>query len=221
MQPHFAPAQEEGCCSQGKRPFAPSPNHFRELSLFRAIAQVRSFPRQKVSLATSQCKIVRCSLEAPSVYGWECWDYSSEAWGPPQFQEKSSRSEKAILGALGGFRGILGAALGIQKLILGMRNSILGMASHDLSNTRTTILRATPGAILGFDGHPHERIFICACILGAFFQELGRSPCARTTLRAQRLKKFKIPPRIEIFKRDWKFQASHPPNPDFLWAIFQ
>ena len=47
----------------------------------------------------------------------------SEAWGPPQFQEKHSLGEKAILGALGEFRGILGAALGI-------RNSILGMASH-------------------------------------------------------------------------------------------
>ena len=32
----------------------------------------------------------------------------SEAWGPPQFQEKRSRSENAILGALGEFRGILG-----------------------------------------------------------------------------------------------------------------
>ena len=38
----------------------------------------------------------------------------SEAWGPPQFQEKHSRNEKAILGALGEFRGILGAAPGIQ-----------------------------------------------------------------------------------------------------------
>ena len=35
----------------------------------------------------------------------------SEAWEPPQFQEERSRSEKAILGALGEFRSILGAAL--------------------------------------------------------------------------------------------------------------
>ena len=61
---------------------------------------------------------------------------TSEASGPPQFQEGRSRSETTILGALGEFRGILGAALGIQKLILGIRNSILGMASHDLSNTK-------------------------------------------------------------------------------------
>ena len=37
----------------------------------------------------------------------------SEAWGPPQIQEKRSRSEKAILAALGEFRHILGAALEI------------------------------------------------------------------------------------------------------------
>ena len=61
----------------------------------------------------------------------------SEAWGPPQFQERRSRSEKAILGALGEFRGILGAALGIRNSILGIRNFILGMASHDLSNAKT------------------------------------------------------------------------------------
>ena len=71
----------------------------------------------------------------------------SLGWGPPQFQEKRSGSETAILGALGEFRGILGAALGIPRLILGMRNSILGMASHYLSNTKTTILGATPAAI--------------------------------------------------------------------------
>ena len=38
------------------------------------------------------------------------------------FRKKRPQSEKAILGALGEFRGILGAALGIQKVILGMQN---------------------------------------------------------------------------------------------------
>ena len=33
------------------------------------------------------------------------------------FRKKSSRSEKAILGALGEFRGILGATPGLQKTI--------------------------------------------------------------------------------------------------------
>ena len=102
----------------------------------------------------------------------------SEAWGPPQFQEKGSRSEKAILGALGEFRGILRAALGIRNSILGIRNSTLGMASHDLSSTKATILGATPGAIPGIE--PAWNIFICPCILGAFFRELGWSPRART-----------------------------------------
>ena len=65
--------------------------------------------------------------------------------------------EKAIFGALGEFRGILAAAHGIQKVMLGMRNSILGMAFHDLSNMKPVILGATPGAIPGIDGSPHER----------------------------------------------------------------
>ena len=37
-----------------------------------------------------------------------------------------------------------------------VRHSILGMASHDLSNTKTTILGTTPGAIPGTDGNRHE-----------------------------------------------------------------
>ena len=98
----------------------------------------------------------------------------SEAWGPPQFQEKHSRSEKAILGALGEFRGILGATLGIRSSILGIRNSTLGMASHALSNTKTTILGATP--LVG----THIKVFIFPSILGAFFRELGWSPRARS-----------------------------------------
>ena len=63
---------------------------------------------------------------------------SSKASVQPQFQEKSSRSEKAILGALGAFRGVLGATLGVQEIILGMRNPTLGMASHDLCNENTS-----------------------------------------------------------------------------------
>ena len=64
----------------------------------------------------------------------------------PNFRGKRSRSEEASLGAPGEFWGILGATLGIQKrilgiqnFILGIQNFILGMASHDLSNTKTTI----------------------------------------------------------------------------------
>ena len=103
----------------------------------------------------------------------------SEAWGPPQFQEKRSRSEKAILGALGEFRGIPGAALGIGNSILGIRNSILGMASHDLINTKTTILGATLGAIPGIAANPPERFSFAPAFSELFFQELGWSPRTR------------------------------------------
>ena len=48
---------------------------------------------------------------------------------------------------------ILSATLGIQQLILGVQISILGMASHDLSNTKTTILGATLGAIPRINGN--------------------------------------------------------------------
>ena len=43
----------------------------------------------------------------------------SETWGPPQFQGKRSRSEKAIFGALGDFQGILGAALSHRAALKG------------------------------------------------------------------------------------------------------
>ena len=52
------------------------------------------------------------------------------------------------------------SALGIRNSILGIRNSILGMASHGLSNPKATILGATPGAIAGIDGNPHQRFHV-------------------------------------------------------------
>ena len=113
----------------------------------------------------------------------------SEARGPPQLQEKRSRSERAILGALGEFRGILGAALILQELILGIRNSILGMASHDLSNTKTTILGATPGAIPGIDGNTHERNSFALAFSERFFKNWGgsREPEEKTRLLARKV----------------------------------
>ena len=98
---------------------------------------------------------------------------ASRSLGTTQFQEKRSRSKKAILGALGEFRGILGAALGIRNSILGMRNSILGMASHDLSNTKPKILGATPGAIPGIDGNPHERFSFAPAFSERFSKNWG------------------------------------------------
>ena len=106
----------------------------------------------------------------------------SEAWGPPQFQEKRSRSERGILGALGEFRGILGAALGIGNSILGIRNSILGMASHDLINTKPTILGATLGAIPGIAANPPERFSFAPAFSERFFKNWGgpRAPELQT-----------------------------------------
>ena len=90
-----------------------------------------------------------------------------------------SQSVKAILGALGAFRRILRAALGVQKIILGMRNPILGIASHDLCNANATILGATPGAIPGIDGNPHDIFSFAHAFSERFFQELGWSPRPR------------------------------------------
>ena len=102
------------------------------------------------------------------------WHFkNSEAWEPPRFQEKRSRSGKAILGALGEFRGILGAALGIGNSILGIRNSILGMASHDLINTKPTILGATLGAIPGIAANPPERFSFAPSFSEHFFENWG------------------------------------------------
>ena len=97
----------------------------------------------------------------------------SEASGPTQFQEKRSRSEKAIPGALGAFQGILGAALGVKRIILGMRNPILGTAPRDLCNAKATILGATPGAIPGIDGNPHGRISFGHAFSERFFKNWG------------------------------------------------
>ena len=105
--------------------------------------------------------------------------------GTTPISGKRSRSEKAILGALGEFRGILGAALGMRNSILGMRNSILGMASHDLSNTTTTILGATPRAIPGSDGKPHEIVSFAHAFFGAFFSQHGVVPARQNLTRQQ------------------------------------
>ena len=54
-----------------------------------------------------------------------------------------------------------------------MQNSILGMASHELSNAKTTVLRATPGAILGINGNPHERFSFALAFLERFLKNWG------------------------------------------------
>ena len=88
--------------------------------------------------------------------------------GTTPISRKTTLIEKAILGALGEFRGILRVALGI-------RNSILGMSSHDLSNTKTKILGATPGAIPGTDKNPHERFSFAPAFSERLFKNWGGS----------------------------------------------
>ena len=99
--------------------------------------------------------------------------------------EKRSRSEKAILGALGELRVILGAALGIGNSILGIRNSILGMASHDLINTKPTILGATLGAIPAIAANPPEIFSFAPALSERFFKNWGgpRAPDNRSRKR--------------------------------------
>ena len=94
----------------------------------------------------------------------------------PNFRKMLS-DKKAILGALGEFRGILGAALGIRNFTLGIRNSILRMASHNLSNTKTKILEATPGVIPGIDG-THMKDFHLPQHSRSVFSRIGVGPRA-------------------------------------------
>ena len=57
--------------------------------------------------------------------------------------------------------------------ILGIRNSILGMASHDLINTKPTILGATLGAIPGIAANPPERFSFAPAFSERFFKNWG------------------------------------------------
>ena len=56
---------------------------------------------------------------------------------------------------------------------LGIRNSIPGMVSHDLINTKPTILGATPGAIPGFAANPPERFSFAPAFSERFFKNWG------------------------------------------------
>ena len=47
------------------------------------------------------------------------------------------------------------------------------MASHDLRDTKTTILGATPGANPGIDGNPHARFSLDPAFSERFFKNWG------------------------------------------------
>ena len=82
----------------------------------------------------------------------------------------------------------------MRNSILGIRNSILGMASRDLSNTKTAILGATPGAIPGIDGNPHERFSFSPAFSEPFFKNWGgpRAQEGKKWGTAKKQKKVKI-----------------------------
>ena len=70
------------------------------------------------------------------------------------------------------------------------------MKSHDLRSTKTRILGATPGAILGIDGNPHERFSFAPALSERFFENWGgpRAP-ERLHLHPQIMKSYSPSPR--------------------------
>ena len=55
------------------------------------------------------------------------------------------------------------------------RNGLSRLDQYETHNSRSNSRRIVPGIA----ANPPEKIFICPCILGAFFQELGWSPRTR------------------------------------------
>ena len=83
------------------------------------------------------------------------------------------------------FQGILEATLGIHKVIIGIQNSILGMASHNLSNTKATILGADPGAIPQIHGSPIKGLSLALAFSEHLFKNLGGAHARRLFLRCE------------------------------------
>ena len=63
-----------------------------------------------------------------------------------------------------------------EKAILGIRHHILEMATHNLSNTKATILGATPGAIPQIDRNPQERFSSAPAFSERVFKNWCGSP---------------------------------------------
>ena len=127
-------------------------------------------------------------VTAPSIF-WSFQSFSatfsasryvyrqSEAWGPPQFQEKRSRTEtlsegeKAILGAFGEFRGILGARKRIYVAPYrteSQTNLCNSMFQTSVLNTRFNLL---PEIVK--DEFSNEKV--PPCCEDVMFQDLTRS----------------------------------------------
>ena len=65
------------------------------------------------------------------------------------------------------------------------------MASHDLSNTKTAILGATPGAIPRIDENPHERFTFAPSFSERFFENWG-GPRAQFSIWIARFRPSKV-----------------------------
>ena len=90
----------------------------------------------------------------------------------PNFR-KNALGVKRPFSELSESSGVFSEQLGIGNSILGIRNSILGMASHDLINTKTTILGATLGAIPGIAANPPERFSFAPAFSERVFKNWG------------------------------------------------
>ena len=77
-----------------------------------------------------------------------------------------------------------------------MRNSILGTAAHDLSNTKTKILGATPGAIPGIGGKPHERFSFAPAFSERFFENWGGPRAPECLILNAHVRASKLGPRL-------------------------
>ena len=64
------------------------------------------------------------------------------------------------------------------------------MAPHDLGNTKTTILGATPGAIPGIDGNPHEIFSFAPPFSEPFFENWGGPRAQEIWIRDKSAKKY-------------------------------
>ena len=98
---------------------------------------------------------------------------NSEAWGPPQFQEKGSRSEKAIPGALVAFRGILGSnsrssETNSRNEKSHSRNGVSRLQLCENHNSRSNSRSDSQNSC-----EPTRKIFICFCISERFFKNWG------------------------------------------------
>ena len=104
----------------------------------------------------------------------------SEAWEPPPISGKTLSERKGHSRCSGRVPGYSRSSSQSSKNnFRNEKSHSWNGTSHDLSNTKATILGATLGAIPGIDGNPHERCSFAPSFSERLFRELGWSPRAR------------------------------------------